>query len=125
MVLAASLSKEWSSIHIYFGIVIILSLIGWTSLARTVRGMVLDRREEQYVLAAQDLGASTWRVMIIHLVPNITSYLLVTLTLSVPGMIIGKTTLIFLGLSIRPPMTSWGSLFKEAQCIMSPTTYGI
>ena len=115
MLLSASLPKEWTPIQIYFGIVVILSFLGWTSLARAVRGMILAHRETQYILAARNLGASTGRIIGIHLIPNISSYLLVRITLAVPGMIIGETSLSFLGLGIRPPMTSWGSMLKEAQ----------
>ena len=115
LVLSAALPKEWNSIQVYFGIVIILSLISWTRLARIVRGMILAHRESEYVLAARNLGANIWRIIRVHLVPNISSYLLVYLTLSIPAMIIAETSLSFLGLGIRPPMTSWGSMLKEAQ----------
>ena len=115
LLLSAALPKEWNPIQVYFGIVVILSLIGWTGMARVVRGMILSHRETQYILAARNLGASTFRIMCIHLVPNISSYLLVQLTLAVPGMIIAETSLSFLGLGIRPPMTSWGAMLREAQ----------
>lgn len=115
MLLAVSLPKEWNAYQAYFGIVVILSIIGWTGLARSVRGMILARRETQYILAARNVGASTARIMLVHLVPNISSYVLVNITLAVPGMIIAETSLSFLGLGIRPPMTSWGAMLSEAQ----------
>ena len=113
--LASALPKEWTPLQVYFGIVVILSLVGWTGLARVVRGMILSHRETQYILAARNIGAGTGRIMALHLVPNISSYLLVNLTLAVPGMILAETSLSFLGLGIRPPMTSWGVLLSEAQ----------
>ena len=115
MLLSSILPKEWDSYQVYFGIVVVLSFIGWTGLARTIRGLILARRETQYILAARNLGANTWRLIMIHLMPNIMSYLLVNVTLSIPAMIIGETSLSFLGLGIRPPMTSWGAMLSEAQ----------
>ena len=115
MLLAVALPKEWNGYQVYFGIVVILSIIGWTGLARSVRGMILARRETQYILAARNVGAGTLRIMLLHLIPNISSYLLVSVTLAVPGMIIGETSLSFLGLGIKPPLTSWGAMLSEAQ----------
>ena len=115
MLLAVGLPKEWNGYQVYFGIVVILSIIGWTGLARSVRGMILARRETQYILAARNVGAGALRIMLLHLVPNISSYLLVSVTLAVPGMIIGETSLSFLGLGIKPPLTSWGAMLSEAQ----------
>ena len=115
LLLSAALPKEWTPIQIYFGLVVILSFLGWTSLARVVRGMILAHRNSQYVLAARNVGARPMRIMAFHLVPNISSYLLVNLTLAIPGMIIAETSLSFLGLGIRPPMTSWGAMLREAQ----------
>ena len=115
--LASALPKEWTPLQVYFGIVVILSLVGWTGLARVVRGMILSHRETQYILAARNIGAGTGRIMALHLVPNISSYLLVNLTLAIPGMILAETSLSFLGLGIRSPMTSWGVMLEEAQNI--------
>ena len=108
ILLAASLPKELNQYQRYFAIVVVLSIFGWTGLARSVRGMILANREAQYILAARNIGASTTRIMLLHLTPNIMSFLLVNVTLSIPNMIIGETSLSFLGLGIRPPMTSWG-----------------
>ncbi len=115
ILLASALPKEWTPLQVYFGLVVILSFIGWTGLARVVRGMILSHRETQYILAARNIGAGTGRIMALHLVPNISSYLLVNLTLAIPGMILAETSLSFLGLGIRSPMTSWGVMLEEAQ----------
>ena len=119
ILLAASLPKELNQYQRYFAIVVVLSIIGWTGLARSVRGMILANREAQYILAARNIGASTPRILLLHLTPNIMSFLLVNVTLSIPNMIIGETSLSFLGLGIRPPMTSWGAMLQEAQSIQS------
>lgn len=119
VLLSASLPKHWNSIQVYFGLVVILSLLSWPSAARVVRGMVLSLRSRDSVAAARNLGAGPGRIIARHIVPAMTSYLLVSVTLSVPGMIIGETSLSFLGLGIRPPMTSWGTLLQEAQKVQN------
>jgi peptide/nickel transport system permease protein len=115
MGLAAAIPRQWSVIQIYFAITVILSLIGWGGLARVVRGKLLSLREEDFVMAATLSGASTGRVLFMHLLPNFASYLLVYLTLAVPYTILGETTLSFLGLGIQPPAVSWGTLLQDAQ----------
>jgi peptide/nickel transport system permease protein len=115
MALAAALPPQWSSIQVYAGIVAILSLVGWGALARQVRGLVLSYREAEYVQAARAFGASDRYLIGRHLIPATTGYLIVIATLAIPGMILGETALSFLGLGIRPPMTSWGVLLEEAQ----------
>lgn len=117
MALSVALPEEWGPIQIYFAITLILSLRGWTGLARILRGMVLSLRESQFVLAAKNLGASDLRIILAHLLPSCLSYIIVSITLAVPNMILGETALSFLGLGIRPPMTSWGSLLKSAQSV--------
>lgn len=117
MGLSAALPPQWSSIQIYFGITIILSLIGWSGLARVVRGKMLELREEDFVTAAKLAGVSDARLIARHLLPGFMSYLVVDMTFSIPGMIIGETALSFLGLGIRPPAVSWGVLLQEAQNI--------
>ena len=117
MALAAALPPHWSPVQVYFGIVTILSLIGWGGLARQVRGLVLSYREADFVRAANSFGAGHWHVIRRHLVPSCYGYLIVVATLAVPGTILGETALSFLGLGIRPPMTSWGVLLEEAQHI--------
>jgi len=119
MALSAALPKDWSPIKIYFGITIILSIIGWCSLARVVRGKFLELREEDFPLAARIAGATEGRVIMKHLLPSFLSYLTVSLTLAIPYMILGETSLSFLGLGLRPPVVSWGVLMRQAQNVRS------
>ncbi|MEM7627623.1 MAG: ABC transporter permease [Planctomycetota bacterium] len=115
MALAAALPPDWSSLKVYFGIVTILSVVGWGGLARQVRGLVLATREADYIKAAKSAGATHRHVIFKHLVPSTYGYLIVIATLAIPATILGETALSFLGLGIRPPMTSWGVLLEEAQ----------
>jgi len=115
MALAAALPPHWPPLKIYFGITIILSIIGWTSLARVVRGKLLALREEDFAMAGKIAGASDWRIIIRHLLPSFMSYIIISLTLSVPIMILGETSLSFLGLGLQPPVVSWGVLLSAAQ----------
>ncbi len=117
MALSAALPVTWSPIYIYFGITIILGLLDWTGLARAVRSKLLAIREEDFVTAAILMGARPRRVIARHMVPSFMSHLIASATLSVPGMILGETALSFLGLGLRPPITSWGVLLYEAQNI--------
>ncbi|MBU0679397.1 MAG: ABC transporter permease [Verrucomicrobia bacterium] len=117
MALAAALPSHWSPLQVYFGIITILSIIGWGGLARQIRGLVLAYREADYVRAAVSFGASRRYVIFKHLIPACYGYLIVIATLAIPGTILGETALSFLGLGIRPPMTSWGVLLEEAQHI--------
>jgi peptide/nickel transport system permease protein len=117
MALSAALPPRWSVVQVYFGIVIILSLIGWTGLARVVRSRFMSLREEEFVMAARLGGASELRVIFRHMVPSFASHLIASLTLSVPGMILGETSLSFIGLGLQAPAISWGVLLKEAQAI--------
>jgi peptide/nickel transport system permease protein len=117
MSLAAIMPVTWSPILIYFGITIILGLLDWTGLARAVRSKLLALREEDYVLAAQLMGANTSRIIGRHLIPGFMSHLIATATISIPGMILGETALSFLGLGLRPPITSWGILLTEARSV--------
>ncbi|MCZ6634614.1 MAG: ABC transporter permease [bacterium] len=119
MALAAALPPSWSPLQIYMGITVVLSFIGWTGLARQVRGKILSLREEDFATAALLVGASRWRIMTRHLLPSFMSHIIVSLTLAVPGMILGETSLSFLGLGLRPPVTSWGVLLKEAQNVQA------
>jgi peptide/nickel transport system permease protein len=115
MALAASLPRDWSVTKTYFAITVILSIIGWSGLARVVRGKLLALREEDYSLAAQAAGASQPRIIFRHLLPGFTSHLIVSLTLAIPGSILGETSLSFLGLGMQPPAVSWGVLLRDAQ----------
>ncbi|MCT7377631.1 ABC transporter permease [Chelativorans salis] len=115
--LAAALPRDWSSLQIYFAITVILSLIGWTELARVVRGRFLALRTEDFVTAARLDGASDWRVITRHMVPNFMSHIIAATTLAIPGMILAETALSFLGLGLQAPIVSWGTLLQEAQNI--------
>lgn len=117
MALSAALPPRWSVTRVYFGIVIILSLIGWTSLARVVRSKFMSLREEDFVMAARLAGAGELRLIFRHMLPSFMSYLIASLTLSIPGMILGETSLSFIGLGLQAPAISWGVLLKEAQAI--------
>jgi peptide/nickel transport system permease protein len=117
MALSAALPPDWPSHLVYFGIVVVLAFIGWTGLAREVRGKILSLRSTDYVLAAESSGASTRRLIFVHMIPSVASHIMVIATLSVPGMILGESALSFLGLGIKPPLTSWGLLLSQAQKI--------
>jgi len=117
MALSAALPVTWSPILIYFGITIILGMLDWPGLARAVRSKFLALREEDFATAAVLMGATPGRVIGRHLLPSFTSHLIASVTLSVPSMILGETALSFLGLGLRPPITSWGVLLNEAQNI--------
>ena len=119
MTLAAALPKDWPIIKMYFAITVILSVLGWCGLARVVRGKILQLREEDYVLAAQGVGASDWRIITRHLLPGFTSHLIVSITFSIPSMILSETALSFLGLGMQPPAVSWGTLLQDAQSLMA------
>ena len=117
LALAAIMPVTWSPLVIYFGITLILALLDWTGLARAVRSKLLSLREEDYVLAAQLMGAKTGRIISRHMVPGFLSHLIASATISIPTMVLGETALSFLGLGLRPPITSWGVLLAEAQNI--------
>ena len=113
LAVAAVVPTNWPPLRVYFAITIVLSLLNWTGLARVVRGKILALREEDYALAARLLGAGHGRVLFRHLLPGFTSHIIVALTLSVPGMILGETALSFLGLGLRPPVISWGVMLQD------------
>ena len=117
MALSAILPVSWSPILVYIGITLILGMIEWTHLARAVRSKLLALREEDFCTAAVLMGAGPARVIGRHLLPSFMSHLIASATLVIPGMILGETALSFLGLGLRPPMTSWGVLLNEAQNI--------
>jgi peptide/nickel transport system permease protein len=117
MALSAALPVDWSPVVIYFGITIILGLLDWTGLARAVRSKLLALREEDFCAAAMLMGASPRRIIARHLLPSFLSHIIASATLSIPSMILGETALSFLGLGLRPPITSWGVLLSEAQNI--------
>ncbi len=111
---AAAVPPEWSTVKRYFALSVILSLVNWTGLARQVRAKVLAYREMDYTSAARAVGASDWRIILVHMLPNALSHIIVVATLSIPGMILAETSLSFLGLGIQPPMVSWGVLLQDA-----------
>lgn len=119
MGLAAALPRDWNVMRIYFAITIILSLIGWTGLARVVRGKFLSLREEDFVTAARLIGCSQRRIIFRHLMPSFTSHIIATATLALPIMIVSETALSFLGLGLRPPAISWGVLLQDAQNVQA------
>jgi peptide/nickel transport system permease protein len=119
MALSAALPATWPVIRIYFGITVILSLVSWTGMARVVRGRFLALREEDFILAARLVGSSEGRIIAVHMVPSFLSYIIASLTLSIPGMILSETGLSFIGLGLRAPAISWGVLLQEAQNVTS------
>lgn len=110
---AAVMPGDWSPLKVYFAIGIVLSLFGWTGLARVVRGKILSLREEDYAVAAKLIGCGHGRIIFRHLLPGFTSHIIVSLSLSVPAMILGETALSFLGLGLRPPVVSWGVMLQD------------
>jgi len=122
MALSAALPVTWSPIAVFLGITVILGMLDWPGLARAVRSKLLALREEDFATAATLMGASPARVIGRHLLPNFMSHLIASLSLSIPSMILGETALSFLGLGLRPPVTSWGVLLNEAQNINAVVT---
>lgn len=117
--LGAAVPLEWSVLQVYFAITVILSLIGWTGLAREVRGRFLALREEDFIMAARFAGTSELAIIFRHMIPSFISHIIAALTLSIPTMILSETALSFLGLGLRPPAISWGILLFEAQNLQS------
>lgn len=123
MALAAIIPKEWPSTYVYLGIVIIFGLISWAGLAREVRGKVLAIRRSDFIYAAEISGASASWIISKHIIPNVLSHIIVIATLSIPIMIIGEAALSFLGLGIKPPMTSWGLLLNQLKEVQTLKHY--
>ena len=123
LALSAALPPNWSPLLVFFGITIILGLLDWPGLARAVRGKLLALREEDFVQAAELMGASPARVIGRHLIPNFASHLIASATLAIPSMILGETALSFLGLGLRPPVVSWGVLLNDAQNLAAVQLY--
>lgn len=119
LALSAAVPRTWSVEQVYFAITVILALIGWTQLARQVRGKFLALREEDFVSAARLIGSSRSRIIFLHMVPSFMSHIIAATTLAIPLMIINETFLSFLGLGLRPPAISWGVLLQEAQNLQS------
>lgn len=123
LALSAAVPPYWSQVKVYFCMTIILALVGWTGLARVVRGKILALREEDYAIAAKVAGVREFTIILRHLVPGFTSHLIVTMTLAIPGMILAETSLSFLRLGLRPPAISWGVLLQDAQNIRAVVMY--
>jgi len=122
MGLAAAMPSSWSPLQVYFAITLILSLLGWTELARVVRGRFLALKSEDYVAAARYDGCSHARVILRHMVPSFISHIITAASLAVPAMILAETALSFLGLGLQAPVISWGVLLQEAQNIRTLAT---
>jgi peptide/nickel transport system permease protein len=122
MGLAAALPRNWSVLQVYFAITLIIALFAWTDLARVVRGRFLALREEDFVAAARLAGAKPWRIIMAHMLPSFYSHIIAATTLAIPAMIVSETSLSFLGLGLRPPAISWGTLLQAAQNIQSVAT---
>lgn len=123
LALGAAIPGDWSPLKGYFMITVVLSLLSWTRLARVIRGKILSLREEDYTMAARLLGASNGRIIFRHLLPGFTSHIIVSLTLAIPGMVLGETSLSFLGLGLRAPLVSWGVLLQDCMDIKAVTYY--
>ncbi|MCR6636370.1 ABC transporter permease [Devosia sp.] len=119
--LAAAMPKDWPPLQIYFAILIILSLIGWTEIARVVRGRFLSLRREDFVIAARLDGVSEFRLIMRHMMPSLYSHIIAAITLAIPNMILAETALSFLGLGLQPPIVSWGVLLQDAQNLRAIT----
>lgn len=119
MALAAALPADWPVVRLYFGVTILLSFVGWTGLARVVRGRFLSMREEDFVMAARFCGSGEMRIILRHMVPSFLSHIIASLTLAIPGIILSETGLSFIGLGLRAPAISWGVLLQEAQNLRS------
>jgi len=123
MALSAGLPRDWNPTYTMYGIIIIFALLNWPIIAREIRGKVLSFRDEEFVMAAKSIGASSWRIISRHLLPQTFSHLIVAVTTTMPWLILGESTLSFLGLGIQPPMASWGSLMQKAQNLQSLNQY--
>jgi peptide/nickel transport system permease protein len=119
MGLAAAMPRDWSVIQVYFALTVILSLIGWTELGRVVRGRMMQIRGEDFVTAAELVGARPRRVIFTHMVPLFASHIIAATTLALPLMIVAETSLSFLGLGLRPPAISWGVMLQQAQNVQA------
>jgi peptide/nickel transport system permease protein len=123
MCLSAVLPREWSGLQVYFAITMILGFLGWTALARRVRGKLLSLRQEDFIIAARQAGCSDGRIIARHMLPAFLSYIVVDLTVAFPNMILAETALSFIGLGLRPPIVSWGVLLQSAQNVQTVAMY--
>lgn len=123
MSLAAALPQDWPQLQTYFFVTIILSIFGWTSLARTVRGKMLSMREEDFIMAARLDAENDWNIITRYMLPSFASYIIVSLTISIPNMILGETSLSFLGIGLRAPTISWGVMLQDAQNLQTVSQF--
>ncbi|RUT31292.1 ABC transporter permease [Arsenicitalea aurantiaca] len=119
--LAAAMPREWPPLQVYFAILVILSLIGWTEIARVVRGRFLSLRGDDFVIAARLDGVSEYRLIMKHMMPSLYSHIIAAITLAIPNMILAETALSFLGLGLQPPIVSWGVLLQDTQNLRAIT----
>ena len=119
--LAAAMPKDWPPLQVYFSILVILSLIGWTEIARVVRGRFLSLRTDDFVIAARLDGVSEFRLIMRHMMPSLYSHIIAAITLAIPNMILAETSLSFLGLGLQPPIVSWGVLLQDTQNLRAIT----
>ena len=117
MGLAAAIPVTWPPLRVYFAITIILAMIGWTGMARVIRGKFFSLKNEDFVIAAKLDGCTQMRIIMHHMVPSFMSHIIASITLSIPGMILSETSLSFLGIGLQPPVVSWGVLLNDAQNI--------
>ena len=123
MALSAALPLGWPQLYVYIGITIIMSLIGWTGIARIVRSRFISMREEEFIKAARVTGCSSMRIIIRHMVPSFASYLIANMTIQIPAMILGETSLSYLGLGLREPTVSWGVILQQIQSLNTMVNY--
>ena len=123
LALSAAMPVTWGQLRVYFCMTIILAFIGWTGIARVVRGKILSLREEDYAMAARVAGVPEFTIILRHLVPGFLSHLIVTMTIAIPQMILAETSLSFLRLGLRPPTISWGVLLQDAQNVNAIALY--
>jgi peptide/nickel transport system permease protein len=121
--LGAVMPADWSPVRVYFAITVVLAALQWTGLARVVRGKILSLREEDYAMAARLLGANHRRILFRHLLPGFASHIIVSLSLAVPAMVLGETSLSFLGLGLRPPVVSWGVMLQDCMDVQAVRYY--
>jgi peptide/nickel transport system permease protein len=115
LALSTAVPPSWTVIQVYFAITVLLSFIGWTGLARVVRGRFLSLREQDFVIAARLCGTGEMGIIFRHMLPSFLSHIIASTTLAIPSMILSETSLSYLGLGLRPPAISWGILLNEAQ----------
>ncbi|BAS27684.1 ABC transporter permease [Limnochorda pilosa] len=121
--LSAILPLGMSSTHRFFLVTVIIGFIGWAGLSRVIRGMVLSLRSQEFVEGARASGAGTWRIIRKHIIPNTLSYLIVSMTIQLPGFILAEASLSFIGLGIQEPLSSWGLMLSDGQNLAALSRY--